>query len=149
MQAYRRCVSVAQGWGSAPPSLDACSVPPFRTTSFPAGPPRSESEEVDFNQGLTRPSASSTLTRCPPKIRSTLLRYLQLDWPWVTEWAHTSIFAVAVLFQNQDRFRISHQKIRSHFLICFKKLKNELVWPKMVFFQFQQKNQLFFNNSNK
>ena len=35
--------------------------------------------------------------------------YVQLDWPWIAEWAYTDIFAVTVQFQNQDQFWISHR----------------------------------------
>ena len=58
---------------------------------------------------------------------------LQLDWPWILEWAYASIFAVAVRIQNQDQFWISHQKIRDHFFNFFEKSKNELVRPKTMF----------------
>ena len=47
MWIYRRCASMA-------------------ATQSPMGPLHSESEEVGFDQGLMRPSASSTLTRRPP-----------------------------------------------------------------------------------
>ena len=36
---------------------------------------------------------------------------LQLDWPWIAEWAYAGIFAVAVQFKNKDQFWISNQKI--------------------------------------
>ena len=32
---------------------------------------------------------------------------LQLDWPWIAEWAYAGIFAVAVRIQNQEQFWIS------------------------------------------
>ena len=50
---------------------------------------------------------------------------IQLDWPWFPEWAYAGIFAVAVRFQNQEQFWISHQK--NQFFCFFKILKNELV----------------------
>ena len=40
---------------------------------------------------------------------------LQLDWPWIPEWAYADIFAVAVRFQNQDKFWISNQKNQGSF----------------------------------
>ena len=73
------------------------------------------------------------LTNKWPTIRVDLEAHgilIQLDWPWVAEWAYASIFTVAVQIQNQDQFWISHQKIRGCF---FEKLKNELMRPKMMF----------------
>ena len=35
----------------------------------------------------------------------------------VAKWAYAGTFAVAVRFQNQDQFWVSHQKIRGHFFI--------------------------------
>ena len=72
---------------------------------------------------------------------------LQLDWPWITEWAYAGIFTVAVRFQNQDQFWISRQKIRGCFLF-FRKVKNELVRPKMVFLVILAKIRSFFDNSD-
>ena len=44
------------------------------------------------------------------------------------------IFAVAVRFQNQDQCWIPHQKLQGGILFYFiEKLKNELVWPKMMY----------------
>ena len=48
---------------------------------------------------------------------------VQLDWPWIAEWAYAGIFAVAVRFQNQDHFWISHQKNQGHFFIFSKSQK--------------------------
>ena len=62
-----------------------------------------------------------------------ILAEVQLDLPWIAEWAYASIFAVAVQFQNKDQFWISRQKSGVVFLIFFEKPKNELVRPKMVF----------------
>ena len=42
--------------------------------------------------------------------------FVQLDWPWIAEWAYAGIFAVAVRFQNQDQFLVSHQKVGTRFL---------------------------------
>ena len=36
--------------------------------------------------------------------------YIPLDWPWIAEWAYAGIFAVAVQFQNQDKFWISRHQ---------------------------------------
>ena len=36
-------------------------------------------------------------------LTSVEIKTLQLDWPWIAEWAYAGIFAVAVRFQNQDR----------------------------------------------
>ena len=41
---------------------------------------------------------------------------LQLDWPWIAEWAYADIFVVTVRIQNQGQFWISHQKSRGLFL---------------------------------
>ena len=35
---------------------------------------------------------------------------VQLDWPWIAEWAYAGIFAVAIRFQNQGQSWISHKK---------------------------------------
>ena len=47
---------------------------------------------------------------------------LQLDWPWIAERAYAGIFAVAVQFQNQDKFWISRQKNQRSFFS--KNIKN-------------------------
>ena len=39
-----------------------------------------------------------------------LMWQLQLDWPWIAEWAYADFSAVAVRIQNQDQFLISCQK---------------------------------------
>ena len=51
------------------------------------------------------------LSLCPQQIR--------LDWSWIAEWAYAHIFAVAVRFQNQDQFWISHQKNQGSFFLIF------------------------------
>ena len=61
--------------------------------------------------------------------------FLQLDWLWVAEWACAGIFAVAVQFQNRDKF-IAFLIKKAGFVFFFEKSKNELVRPKMVFWQF-------------
>ena len=53
------------GLGGVRP-LPLTRVLSFCATQSPMGPPHSESEEIGFDQGLIRPSASSTLTRRPP-----------------------------------------------------------------------------------
>ena len=52
--------------------------------------------------------------------------YIQLNWPSIAGWAYTSIFAVAVWIPQP---RLHGACILDFF---FKKLKNELVRPKMV-----------------
>ena len=44
---------------------------------------------------------------------------LQVDWPWIAEWAYAGIFDVAVNFQNQDQFWVSRQKNQVSFLFLF------------------------------
>ena len=53
------------GTGDTSPSPDTCSSLPNHL--IPDGAALSESEEVGFDQGLIRPSISSTLTRLPPE----------------------------------------------------------------------------------
>ena len=48
---------------------------------------------------------------------------------------YTGIFAVAVQFQNRDNFIVFLIK-KAGFVFFFEKSKNELVRPKMVFWQF-------------
>ena len=71
---------------------------------------------------------------------------VQLDWLRIAEWACAGIFAVAVQFQNQDHFLISHQKLHEFFF--FEKSKNELVWSKMMFLAILAKIRLFSDNSD-
>ena len=72
---------------------------------------------------------------------------LQLDWPWIAVWANAGIFAVAVRFQNQDQFWVSHKKNQGSFFFS-EKSKNELVQPKKKKFAILAKIRLFSNNSN-
>ena len=44
---------------------------------------------------------------------------IQLDWPWITEWAYTGIFAVAVLFGNFNKKLIVLWKIEYVSKIAF------------------------------
>ena len=46
---------------------------------------------------------------------------IQLDWPWIAEWTYVGIFAVAVRFQNQNQFWVSHQKNQGSFSFIFSK----------------------------
>ena len=48
---------------------------------------------------------------------------VQLDWPWITEWAYAGIFTADVRFQNQDEFWVSHEKIRVFFFSFLKSQK--------------------------
>ena len=73
---------------------------------------------------------------------------VQLDWPWIAEWAYAGIFALAIRLQNQDQFWISHKKIRGRYYIFFEKSKNEPVRPKMVFLAILAKFRLIFDNSD-
>ena len=59
---------------------------------------------------------------------------------------HAGMLVVAIRFQNQDQFWVSHQKVRGHFF--FEKSKNELAQPKMVILAILAKIQLFSNNSD-
>ena len=44
----------------------------------------------------------------PDYVLLVLAVIVQLDWPWIAEWAYAGIFAVAVRFQNKDQFWIPH-----------------------------------------
>ena len=77
-----------------------------------------------------------------------ILLNIQLDWPWIVEWAYTSIFAVSVRIQNQDQFWISHQKNQELFGLFFEKSKNELVRPKTMFLAVLAKIRSFSNNGD-
>ena len=91
------------------------------------------------------------LTNKWPTIRVDLEAHgilIQLDWPWVAEWAYASIFTVAVQIQNQDQFWISHQKIRGRFLIFSKSKKKELVRKKTMFLAISAKIRSFSGNSD-
>ena len=61
-------------------------------------------------------------------------KMVQLNWPWIVEWAYSGIFAVAVQFQNKDQFLDSSAKIHGACILdFFKKSQNELGWPCLMF----------------
>ena len=45
--------------------------------------------------------------------------FLQLNLPWIAEWAYAGMFDVAARFQNHDQFWISHQKNQGSFFFIF------------------------------
>ena len=59
--------------------------------------------------------------------------HVQLDWPWIAEWAYAGIFAVAGVFKTKTSFGFLIKKIRRRFFYFFQKSKNELVRPKTMF----------------
>ena len=91
-------------------------------------------------------SSTSYILRFRILVRTSPVWYViqgivQLDWPWIAEWAYAGIFAVAARFQNQDQFWISRQRNQGLFFFRFsEKSKNELVRPKMMFWQILGKN---------
>ena len=75
-------------------------------------------------------------------------KFIQLDWPWIAEWAYAGIFAVAVQFQNQDDFWISHQKNQGSFFSIFfsKSWKMSSYGKKTMFLAILAKIRSFSNN---
>ena len=70
---------------------------------------------------------------------------IQLDWPWIAEWAYAGIFAVAVRFQNQDQYWISHQK-SGFFIFLF--FRNVARTAKKMFLAILAKIRSLSNNSD-
>ena len=42
--------------------------------------------------------------RAENKLKLNSKTRIQLDWPWIAEWAYAGIFAVAIWFHHQDQF---------------------------------------------
>ena len=49
--------------------------------------------------------------------------YIQLDWPWIAEWAYAGIFAVAFRFQTKTIFGFRIKKIRGRSFVFFRKVE--------------------------
>ena len=67
--------------------------------------------------------------------RLKILAYSWIGYIAIADWAYVGIFAVAVQFENQDKFWIPNQKLHVACILDFsKKNQNELVCPFLVFF---------------
>ena len=86
-------------------------------------------------------------TTIKPRVK--VVFYVQLDWPWIAEWACARWhFCCGCLISKPRPVLDFLSKNQGSFFFLFKKSKNELARPKTVFLAILAKIRSFSDNSN-